>query len=61
MRVRFVPLVGRLNDFKLYVRLDPTINGNGGGGTDNAGSDDGSIAAVRWRRRPGGVRPAHDQ
>ena len=44
MRVRFVPLVGRLNDFKLYVRLDPTINGNGGGGADNAGSDDGSIA-----------------
>lgn len=44
IRVRFVPLIGGLNDFKLYVRLDPTINGNGGGGADNAGGDDGTLA-----------------
>jgi glucoamylase len=28
---------------KLYVRLDPTVNGNGGGGTPNGGADDASI------------------
>src|SRR5712691_5010036 len=27
IRVRFVPLVGDLEDYRLYVRLDPTING----------------------------------
>ena len=27
----------------LYVRLDPTVNGNGGGGTDNGGADDATV------------------
>jgi glucan 1,4-alpha-glucosidase len=30
-------------DLKLYVRYDPTVNGNGGGGTGNAGADDALI------------------
>ncbi len=29
---RFVALKGRLSDYRLYVRHDPTLNGNGGGG-----------------------------
>ena len=29
---------------RLYVRHDPTLNGNGGGGADNAGKDDGAVA-----------------
>jgi glucan 1,4-alpha-glucosidase len=27
----------------MYVRLDATVNGNGGGGTDNAGADTGTV------------------
>ncbi len=27
----------------LYVRLDPTVNGNGGGGADNGGADDATV------------------
>ncbi|HEY6407943.1 MAG TPA: glycoside hydrolase family 15 protein, partial [Ktedonobacteraceae bacterium] len=41
MNVRFVPLVGSLANYKLYVRYDPSINGNGGGGSGNGGGDTG--------------------
>lgn len=43
MRTRFVPLIGTLADYQLYVRYDPTINGNGGGGSSNAGADSATI------------------
>ncbi len=43
MRVHFVPLVGDLSTYKLYVRYDPSINGNGGGGSGNGGGDTGII------------------
>ncbi len=39
MRTRFEPLVGKRSDYKLYVRYDATINGNGGGGSGNGGAD----------------------
>src|SRR4051794_13330590 len=42
-RVSFVPLVGSISDYHLYVRFDPTVNGNGGGGDANAGADTGSV------------------
>jgi len=29
--------------YKLYVRYDPTLNGNGGGGSGNGGADSGSV------------------
>jgi glucan 1,4-alpha-glucosidase len=29
--------------YKLYVRYDPTLNGNGGGGSGNGGADTGSV------------------
>jgi len=37
MRTRFVP--AKHTDLKLYVRFDPTVNGNGGGGAGNGGAD----------------------
>src|SRR5262249_26903648 len=37
------PLVGALADYHLYVRFDPTINGNGGGGSGNGGADTGAV------------------
>src|SRR5215216_2983304 len=37
IRSRFVALKGKLSDYRLYVRHDPTLNGNGGGGADNGG------------------------
>src|SRR5690348_1951272 len=43
MHVRFVPLVGTLATYKLYVRYDPSINGNGGGGSGNGGGDSGTF------------------
>ncbi len=45
MRSRFEPL-GRHDgrNLRLYVRFDPTLNGNGGGGTGNGGPDSGDIA-----------------
>jgi glucoamylase len=52
IRSRFVALQGKLSDYRLYVRHDPTLNGNGGGGTgsggtaDNGGADDGSLAGA---------------
>ncbi len=42
IRVRLVPLHGA-GPLKLYVRLDPSVNGNGGGGTANGGADDAGL------------------
>jgi glucan 1,4-alpha-glucosidase len=39
VRVRLVGPAG----LALYVRLDPTVNGNGGGGADNGGADDATV------------------
>jgi glucan 1,4-alpha-glucosidase len=50
----FKALKGKASDYKLFVRFDPTLNGNGGGHGgkttpgeegDNAGADSGSVAA----------------
>src|SRR5438132_3307156 len=43
MQVHFEPLIGDLSTYKLYVRYDPSINGNGGGGSGNGGGDTGII------------------
>jgi len=45
MRSRFEPL-GRqhVRDYRLYVRFDATLNGNGGGGSGNGGADSGDVA-----------------
>ncbi|WP_203921435.1 glucodextranase DOMON-like domain-containing protein [Rugosimonospora africana] len=42
IRVRLVPLHGS-GALKLYVRLDPSVNGNGGGGATNGGADDAGV------------------
>jgi len=41
LRVRFEPLAP--GDLRLYLRLDPTVNGNGGGGSGNGGADTGTV------------------
>ena len=46
IRSKFVALKGKLSDYRLYVRHDPTLNGNGGGGTGNGGADDGALATA---------------
>jgi glucan 1,4-alpha-glucosidase len=43
MQTRFQPLVGDVSNYRLYVRYDPSINGNGGGGTGNGGGDTGTV------------------
>src|SRR5512132_1188067 len=45
MRTTFEPIVGPAAQYRLYVRLDPTVNGNGGGGGGNGGGDSGTIDA----------------
>jgi glucan 1,4-alpha-glucosidase len=51
VRVRLEPRAGT-RGLKLYVRLDPTVNGNGGGGPANGGADfaavDPTSALVSW-------------
>lgn len=39
MHMHFQPLVGNAASYKVYVRYDATINGNGGGGSGNGGAD----------------------
>jgi glucoamylase len=49
IRSKFIALKGTLSDYRLYVRHDPTLNGNGGGGnatTENGGADDGALASA---------------
>ena len=43
-RVTFQP---RVDGLQLYVRLDPSVNGNGGGGAGNGGSDSAVIDTLR--------------
>src|ERR1700694_2180003 len=43
LRSRFEALVGKPSDYHVYVRFDPTLNGNGGGGSANAGGDTGGV------------------
>ena len=40
MNVKFRPAIAGL---RLYVRFDPTVNGNGGGGAGNGGADRATI------------------
>ena len=40
---KFTALIGKRADYHLYVRFDPTLNGNGGGGGANGGGDSASI------------------
>jgi glucoamylase len=42
MRISFTP---RRTGMKLFVRFDPTVNGNGGGGSGNGGADSATIDA----------------
>lgn len=44
MDARFEALRGRRSNYRLYARLDSTLNGNGGGGSANAGADSGAVA-----------------
>jgi glucoamylase len=44
LRSRFDPLRRHGRDYRLYVRFDPTLNGNGGGGSGNGGADSGALA-----------------
>ncbi len=43
MRTRLVARRGSIRDLALYARYDATVNGNGGGGADNAGKDDATV------------------
>src|SRR4051794_30518338 len=50
LRSRFEALRGRTSDYHVYVRFDPTLNGNGGGDdpkddkAPNGGADSGDVA-----------------
>src|SRR5258708_12865084 len=43
MHTHFIPVVGDLATYHLYLRHDPSINGNGGGGAGNGGGDTGTV------------------
>jgi glucan 1,4-alpha-glucosidase len=48
----FVPLSGALLNYHLYVRYDPSINGNGGGGSGNGGGDSGTVDTTTGHNVP---------
>jgi glucoamylase len=50
MRVRFKPLTSQAAHDHLYARLQPLVNGHGGGGSQNAGAD--SATTVRTAGGP---------
>src|SRR2546426_11481835 len=52
MNVHFIPLVGTLSNYQLYVRYDPSINGNGGGGSGNGHGDTGTIDTTTGHNVP---------
>src|SRR5437763_6240729 len=43
IRTHFEALQGDSRNYHLYLRYDPSINGNGGGGSGNGGGDSGLI------------------
>ncbi|MDQ6712283.1 MAG: glycoside hydrolase family 15 protein, partial [Candidatus Dormibacteraeota bacterium] len=43
MHIQFEPQQGDNADYHVYLRYDPSINGNGGGGSGNGGGDSGTI------------------
>ena len=43
LRIQFEPEVGGNADYHVYLRYDPSINGNGGGGLGNGGGDSGVV------------------
>jgi len=43
IRTRLEALRGSAADLKVFARFDVTVNGNGGGGADNAGADDATV------------------
>src|ERR1700716_2737622 len=43
MRIQFEPQEGDNADYHIYLRYDPSINGNGGGGSQNGGGDSGVV------------------
>src|SRR5450756_2718834 len=45
MRTSLVPLIA--GSYRLYARLDATVNGNGGGGLDNGGADSATVDTSR--------------
>src|SRR5438270_1599045 len=52
MNVHFIALIGSLSTYQLYVRYDPSINGNGGGGSGNGGGDTGTIDTSTGHNMP---------
>src|SRR5258707_1959399 len=48
MNVHFIALVGDLSAYQLYVRYDPSINGNGGGGSGNGGGGTRPNGHTHW-------------
>ncbi len=43
VRTTYTPLIAAARDYQLYVRLDATVAGNGGGGTGNGGADSATV------------------
>jgi glucoamylase len=41
MRTHLIPVVG--GNYRVYVRFDPSVNGNGGGGSGNGGADSATV------------------
>jgi glucoamylase len=52
VHTRFTPLTSAAASYRLYVRLDATVAGNGGGGSGNGGADNAVIDTTTGSRVP---------
>jgi glucoamylase len=52
VHTRFTPLTSAAAAYRLYVRLDATVAGNGGGGSGNGGADNAVIDTTTGSRVP---------
>lgn len=52
MRTRYQPLTAAARSYRVYARLDAHANGNGGGGSQNAGANSGVIDTSSGRAVP---------
>ena len=59
MKVAFRHEEQARDNLRLYLRFDPTVNGNGGGGSGNGGADSASDGYVHRPPGAGRVRPEH--
>ena len=59
LQTSYTPLTPAAASYRVYVRLDATVGGNGGGGSGNGGADNAVIDTDDWFAGAGLLRHEH--